>query len=45
LPEGTGAGVHDTWALDLDAIIDELEVALRPSAGPAGPPPAQAGQV
>ena len=26
----TGPGPHDTWALDLDAIIADLEVALRP---------------
>lgn len=32
-----GPGAHDTWALDLDAIIIDLETALRPT--PAAPPP------
>ena len=27
----TGPGPHDEWALDLDAIIDDLEHALRPA--------------
>lgn len=26
-----GPGPHDTWALDLDAVITDLETALRPS--------------
>ena len=36
----TGPGPHDEWALDLDAIIDDLEHALRPapSTEAAGPP-------
>ena len=36
----TGPGPHDEWALDLDAIIDDLEHALRPAPGTdvAGPP-------
>ena len=36
----TGPGPHDEWALDLDAIIDDLEHALRPapSTDAAGPP-------
>jgi hypothetical protein len=36
----TGPGPHDEWALDLDAIIDDLEHALRPAPGSdvAGPP-------
>ena len=35
----TGPGMHDEWALDLDAIIDDLEHALRPapSTDRAGP--------
>ena len=29
-----GPGPHDTWALDLDAIIIDLETALRPAPAP-----------
>ena len=32
-------GPHDTWALDLDTIILELEEALRPAVSPPTPPP------
>jgi hypothetical protein len=27
----TASGPHDEWALDLDAVIDDLERALRPA--------------
>ena len=39
----TGSGPHDTWALDLDAVIDDLEHVLRPSPDTSVPPPAPAG--
>ena len=34
----TGPGPHDEWALDLDAVVDDLEHALRPAPDAAVPP-------
>lgn len=37
----TGPGPHDTWMLDLDTVMDDLEHALAGrGAGPSSPPPA-----
>ncbi len=37
-----GPGAHDTWALDLDAIIIDLESALRPTPADPGTAPPEA---
>ena len=40
----TGPGPHDTWMLDLDAIVDDLEhVLTRHDPNPSTPPPTAPG--